>query len=496
MAMRGPMRNELFKYRKRKKVSLDGSVPGIPHSSFGRSRRHVSGMPYRPGSSGYNHGSYTGGIPRAYNPRLNSPGVDWGEYNSHESSHTSFARTPPIRTGPSHNLTGNMPGMLNVPTDDLAMDELWSMMRGTSSRPQEGPIPVDFEDIRHLIDGVRTTLNPPSEVEANSLIKLNDVNNALNTLRDSLPSDHPDIVNLKLASNILSGDGVPTQEELVSDDYFDTETELAQMIDPDDLQSLLYSMENEENPVHADLGDVTEALWFLENRLPHDHPDILNLKQALLQLGRQKDHQMRQDPRFWEIYDSIDDSSQSNLGPGNPYENDELIGAQMSESSVEHNDYDARLMQEANDLEQQLFADETPGVTEFQEAMTSEPMLEDMVEQEFASLGSGPPAMETIEQQALSGLPMKIANAGESEQFMGMNVFDTNPAFDEINQAIDQAAAFQQPQPDPWKMQDDPYQQMSMMMNMQKRYMADPFAMPGQMGPGYGPMPDAMMGPM
>jgi len=37
---------------------------------------------------------------------------------------------------------------------------------------------------------------------------------------------------------------------------------------------------------------------------------------------------------------------------------------------------------------------------------------------------------------------------------------------------------------------------MSMMMNMQMLYMAEPFGMPGQMGPGYGPMPDAMMGPM
>ena len=79
-------------------------------------------------------------------------------------------------------------------------------------------------------------------------------------------------------------------------------------------------------------------------------------------------------------------------------------------------------------------------------------------------------------------------------EFMGFEVFDTNPAYKEINQAVDQAAAFKPPEMDPWKQQYDPYQQMPMGMQMQ--YMANPFMAPGSMGPGFGPMPGPMMGPM
>ena len=84
---------------------------------------------------------------------------------------------------------------------------------------------------------------------------------------------------------------------------------------------------------------------------------------------------------------------------------------------------------------------------------------------------------------------------GHPGGFGGLEVFDVNAAFDEINQAMDQAAAFEQPEMDPWEQQDDYYKQMTMMMDMQMQYMANPFQMPGPMGPGYGPT-GPMMNPM
>ena len=205
MAMRGPMRNELFKYRKRKNISLDGSIPGVPYTPLRRSRRHVSGMPYRPSSSNYHHRSYMGNMPREYHPRLNSPGVGWSEYDSHESSHISFARTPPIRTGSSHNFSRNAPGMLSVPTDDLALDELWSMATLRSSRPQEGPIGMSADEFAFVNSEVRTNLDLRDDLKVRPLPGLSEITDVLSQLEKVLPQDHPDIINLAKAADTLTG---------------------------------------------------------------------------------------------------------------------------------------------------------------------------------------------------------------------------------------------------------------------------------------------------
>ena len=98
MSMLRPMREELFKYRKRKKVSLDGSVSGVPYTHFRRSRRHVSGMPHIPGHSGYSHGSYMSGSPREYRPSLNAPSAQSEDYlmdenwDWHNTSHPTDSK--------------------------------------------------------------------------------------------------------------------------------------------------------------------------------------------------------------------------------------------------------------------------------------------------------------------------------------------------------------------------------------------------------------------
>ncbi|MCP4611775.1 MAG: hypothetical protein GY845_23950 [Planctomycetes bacterium] len=208
MAMHGPMRNELFKYRKRKKISLDGSISGVPYNPLRRSRRHVSGLPHTSGRPGYHHNSYMGGIPREYHPRLNSPSVDWAGYNSYESSQLSFACTPPIRTGPSRNFNRNaseMAGMLSIPSDDLALDELRSMMRGISSRPQERPIGMSADEFAFVHGEVRTNLDLRDDLNVRPLPDLSDITDTLGQLEKVLPQDHPDIIKLTNAADKLTG---------------------------------------------------------------------------------------------------------------------------------------------------------------------------------------------------------------------------------------------------------------------------------------------------
>jgi len=360
------------------------------------------------------------------------------------------------------------------------------MNMGTRPRPQEGPIPVDFEDARHLLEGVHIPLHAigkPNEIDSGNAISLDGVSTSLRALRNHGVTDLDPAISLE--------DGIGNM--------FDN------AVDNQNLDHMV-----------PDLGQITESLWFLENRLPHDHPDIINLREAMVQLGRHELEERQRDPQFWEMYNSIDDNWQSNLGPtGNPYENDDIVEIQpefealMGAGHQEHAFVEAADMlehsqaeglpeqpvfQEVQDFQQPEFVDEIPEYTGFQEVSEQEPMLEEMVEQEFVALGAEQSDMEMLISEA-GGTEMQAFDNGQPEQFNGFDVFDANPAFDEINQAIDQAAAFEEPEMDPWEKQ-DPYQQMAMTMDMQMQYMANPFGMPKQMGPGFGPMPGSMMYPM
>jgi hypothetical protein len=145
-------------------------------------------------------------MPREYRPRINSPNIGWNEYDSHESSHISFSRTPPIRTEPSQNFNRNTSGigMSTILTDDLAMDELWSMARGISSRPQERPISMSADEFAFVNSEVRTNLNLRDDLNVRPLPGLSDITDTLNQLEKVLPKDHPDIINLTNAADKLT----------------------------------------------------------------------------------------------------------------------------------------------------------------------------------------------------------------------------------------------------------------------------------------------------
>ena len=414
------LRQELFKYQKRKRRSIDGSVPGISHERFLKFTTPDLGTSRSQGGR-YPHDLYMADNPTHYRPNMFSPAVDWTEYQQDEDGFIPLPRTPQNR----HPLDMPLPEnpLPHHSSDELSMTEQLLMNMGARPRPQEGPIPVDMEEIRHLLEGVRAPLH-------------------------------------------------------ALDARFDTDSEQAIPF-TDGIRGRLHVPENEQNHMLPDLELITETLNILQDRLPEDHPDIMNLRQAQKQLGWQQLSEIQQSPEFWQQYERIDDKWQSNLGEGNPYESADLIETQTTKSTAEYNA--SASMHDSQEVE--MIDAPMPKETPY------EAMLEEIVEQEYEQLQFETGGVGMIEPEAVSGSPMGIADAGQSEQFMGLDVFDTNPAFDEINQAIDQVTQFEQPQPDPWKQQYDPYQQMAMTMDMQMQYMMDPYyMMPGQMGPMMGPM--------
>ena len=440
------LRDELFKYRKRKKGSIDGTVPGVPYQRYRRSTTPALGSRPR-GSGGYHHDDYLDDIPSKYRPNMFSPAVDWDEYRQDHDEFTPILKTPQDRRQLDDIFPENP--MPVASSDEMSLTEQWLMNMGVRPRHQEGPVEGDIEDIRHLLDGVHVPLHAiGSHLDINS--------------QEAIPF-------------------------------------------PDGIHTRLNSPETEHPQLLPDLDHITEALNILQTRLPEDHPDILNLRQAQKQLAWQQIEEFQQDPTFQEKYQA-DDGWQSNLGPtGNPYEDNHIVQMEMELATQEEDHfapiedvvqepmvqdewvphYDDCLIQ---DVDQPFFEEPMPDQMAEADGFQPKPMLEEMVEQEFMVLEATEAGMAMPD--VVPGSEMGPVDNTQPEHFMGLEVFDVEPAFDEINQAMDQAAAFEPPEMDPWKQQMDPYQQMSMMMDMQ--YMADPFMMPGQMGPGYGPMPGPM----
>lgn len=194
---------ELFKYRKRKQISLGGSVPGVPYAGFGRSRRHVSGMPYTPGRPGYHHDLYMSGTPQAYHPSLNAPAVQETEYDPYEPMgrrHVSRSSFQP-RHLPRHN-SQHMPNGMSVPDDDLALIEQLRMAKGEESLPPRENLEAPF-----LNGSAPSPISSANDIESilngnsvDTFPSFSEVADALEQLSKVLPPDHQDLINLRMAA--------------------------------------------------------------------------------------------------------------------------------------------------------------------------------------------------------------------------------------------------------------------------------------------------------
>ena len=456
MSMLRPMRDGLFKYLKRKKVSLDGSVPGVPYTNYSRSRKYVSGMPYRPGSPGYHHDSYMGAMPQEYHPSLNAPAVRETEYDPYEPSEMFF--TPrPGNPGLPHDFDNKnhheTPLPFSLPADDLTQTELLRMTMGEREESA-----VEDESLDHY----------PGVTEiADALAKLSPV----------LPADHHDLINLRTAMRDLLGfqELWPEIEEsgIGSGVPFETE-ELTPEV------------------VGRKFFDITGALGCLQEVLPPEHPDIINLRAAM--------HNILDNPETMSMLESLaGDDITSKLGEGNPYEIDmfgepepmfgepQPFEEQFSELEMISAEVQSQDMFENQDMQPEMTFGEPQPDGPFVEEHT----LEEIVQQQ------GPfavPAPEFMEQDMMPDeiLP-DMGMPGVMREAVG---YDVGMVADEINQAIDQVMEQPMPQevePDPFQPQYDPF--------MAPEYMFNPQYIPGYMMGGpmpFGPAmgPSGPMGPM
>ena len=238
MAIPRSLGNELFRYRRRKRRPLDGSVPGLPQERFHRSRRYVSGMPYIPRPRGSHHDLYNWGLPSEYHPNVHAPAVQIDEYfndpdwESHDIQHSHQDKL--LRPCPELE-------PVERPFDyehARAMDEFFlNALDVQYQHFEEGREVPSLADIweGHTADSLRVNLDsgidndspadalPADEIpsEPMGLPDVEEMTDALAQLRQVLPEDHPDILPLLVvvSEQVLTSYGVTEgkQHVLVAD---------------------------------------------------------------------------------------------------------------------------------------------------------------------------------------------------------------------------------------------------------------------------------------
>lgn len=208
MSMLRPMRDELFKYRRRKRRSIDGSVAGVRCNSYRRSRRHVSGLPYVPRGPRHHHDLYNWDNLSEYHPNLNAPAVQAGEYESYEEQ--GFQQIPNNDPHLFRRLPDNIERIEDpIPTyeDTVIVSDFFfkDMELMYQAQRKEQGMPNLNEISQGHLDGNSDmesdfSLEIPNTHELPSLEEVTDV---LDQLREVLPKDHPDIVRLETAAQVL-----------------------------------------------------------------------------------------------------------------------------------------------------------------------------------------------------------------------------------------------------------------------------------------------------
>jgi hypothetical protein len=443
MSLFRPVRDELFKYRKRKKKPIDGSVPGIPYARYRKSRRYVSGLPYVPRGPKNNHNPYNWGIPGGYHPRLNAPSVDWTEYDSYEPLHVG--RIPkhnhPRSTHDFDDGSQQMPIPPSLPQDDLTQTEQFLMAMGRRDNIEqalpEGPrFNINEPDLRESVHNEPQL--PGAESSIDELPSLEVLKEAFLQLSEALPEDHPDLVNIRTAIHRvrdyhLSSSEVnePESDPLQFDPFQEAEQFFNRQMD-----ILERSFDSPLGPTDTETqGVFEEQAREAEQLLSGNHLDVsLSERDCFGQ-------DVAQDP----FEASLPESVQDYMTPDEISPNGVSVEGQTLDGIVEQED-----------------AFNAPSAEFMEQDMTPDGMNADM------------------------GMPRALPESGG---------YDASAIADEINQAIDEVTQQAMPEeiePDPFEQQQDPY----MMGFDQVQYMANPFGMPGPMGPDPMGLPGQITGPM
>lgn len=221
MSMLHPMRDELSKYRRRKRRPMDGSIPGAPYNSYRKSRRYVSGLSYVPRGSGNHHDLYNWGVPRDYHPDINSPTAQSEEYwpNENWDSHMIPRSTDPKLFRPFPDLP---PAEEKITYEkSKTKNEFFLKLMEVMYRPfdegQEIPSSADIwmkyfnaNEFDMLdLDTPNTDVDIETAAELtpeDKVRKFVNIIGALAHLQTVFPKDHPDIVNLRAAWYDISND--------------------------------------------------------------------------------------------------------------------------------------------------------------------------------------------------------------------------------------------------------------------------------------------------
>ena len=220
MSMFRPMRDELFKYRKRKKRSIDGSMPRVPYTSYRRSRRYVSGLPYRPRGP-VHHDLYNWATPREYHPDINAPAAqseeywpdkDWGSHVVPHSTNSKLFRPFPELPVPEEHITYEK----SKAAGEFFLKAIETIYQSLEEG-QEVPSLADIwrehfrDDGPHMADFYEPMTEMPSETAEESALddvmrRFINIAGALGHLQTVFPEDHPDITNLRDALHEILDD--------------------------------------------------------------------------------------------------------------------------------------------------------------------------------------------------------------------------------------------------------------------------------------------------
>jgi len=427
MAIPRSLGNELFRYRRRKRRPLDGSVPGLPQERFHRTRRYVSGTPYIPRPGGSHHCLYNWGLPSEYHPNVHASAVQIDEYfndpdwESHHIPHSQQDKL--LRPYPEPEPTEN-------PFDyehAQAMNEFFlKAMDVQYQHFEEGQEVPSLADIweGHTAAGLGSNLasdidtdspadvSPADEIpsEPIGLPDVEDMTDALAQLRQVLPEDHPDILRLQTAIEMVSYQGMTAET-----------TEL------------------EMGPPHGAAEPMDNVYG----------PDLFEQQAA-----------------FDEHVQALEDM---------------LAGPEFGPSPSPPMDMP---VEPFRGLEAALA--EPPPVEGYEQSGE----LEQLIEQEDPFAVAPPAPMDQDMVPEAMGPDMGAPGMAETDGFEAMTPEDEiNQAIDAIAGGLEPQEI--EPEPDPFQSQHDAFATAQQIFEEQMQFMANPFLMPGMMpmGPMPGPTP-------
>ena len=428
MAIPRSLGNELFRYRRRKRRSLDGSVPGLPQERFHRSRRYVSGIPYIPRPGGSHHDLYNWGLPGEYHPRVHAPAVQLDEY-------------------------------FNDPdweSHDVPLSHQDKLLRPF---PEPEPVerPFDYEHAQAMNEFFLNALDVQYQhfEEGQEVPSLADIwgGHTADSLGSNLESD----IDADSPADALPADEIPSE--------------------PVGL---------------PDVEEMTEALTQLRQVLPEDHPDILRLQTAIEMVsyhGVTPDATEAQTDPSYAVADPMDnaydqDASEHQEAAFEQHARalEDMMGAPEFASGPS--------IPMEMPVEPVMGLEATLGEPTPPEDYDQSSGLEQLVEQEDPFAAAPPMPMEQGMMPEAMEPDIGAPGIEQAVGFEGMTPEDEiNQAMDAITGPL--GPEEMEPEPDPFQMQQDPFATAQQIFEEQMQHMHNPFMMPGMgpMGPMPGPAP-------